>query len=230
MITQLDKKSEDSGLLIPEAEVADLTYAEAPRGLYCFVKRVLDILLSIFVLAAAIAPMAMIALAIWMDDPGKVFFSQKRVGRGGKQFNMYKFRTMKVDAPKYIATMELEHPEHYVTRVGAFLRKTSLDELPQLLNILKGDMSLIGPRPLIPNEEEIHRMRTRFGVYNIRPGITGLAQINGRDTVLPADKVRYDVEYVKGFGVSMDLRIMLTTIPKILSKEGVATGSGIKKE
>ena len=123
-----------------------------------------------------------------------------------------------------MATADVDDPDKYITRVGHVLRKLSLDELPQLFNVLKGDMSLVGPRPLIENEADIHIMRERFGVYSVRPGVTGLAQINGRDTVSPAEKVRWDVRYVEHFGFWMDVKILFATVPKIFGGEGVVEG------
>lgn len=207
--------------MITEDDVRDLTPVDVSNHPYRFLKRALDIILSVFGLAVLLLPLAVLALVVYIDDPGSVLFSQTRVGKDGKHFQLYKFRTMKLDTPKYVATIDMTEPEKYITRIGRILRKFSLDELPQLVNVLKGDMSLVGPRPLIPSEEQIHNMRTRFGMYTARPGITGLAQVNGRDTVLPAAKVRYDWEYVSKFGVLMDMRVLFSTIPKAFSGSGV---------
>lgn len=212
--------------LIPESAVEDLEYVDLSRRPYRLIKRLTDIVLSGAGLLALLVPFLIITAAIYADDPGKIFFSQYRVGRFGKRFKMYKFRTMRTDTPKYLPTMEMENPEQYITRVGRFLRRTSLDELPQLVNVFKGDMSLVGPRPLISDEYEIHQMRMRFGVYNIRPGVTGLAQINGRDTVSPADKVRWDVRYLQMFGLMTDLRILLGTMPRLSGDSTVVEGRG----
>ena len=132
---------------------------------------------------------------------------------------------MKESTPKYLPTSEVKDPMQYITKLGRFLRKTSLDEIPQLINVLRGDMSLVGPRPLISDEYEIHQMRMRFGVYNVRPGLTGLAQVNGRDAVTPADKVRWDVKYMESFGFKMDMKILFTTVPNVLTRRGVVEGS-----
>lgn len=212
--------------LITEEQVQELRRVEVSGRFYCVVKRALDVVLSALGLVVLLVPLALIALVVYIDDPGKVFFSQKRVGKNGKLFNLYKFRTMKQDAPKYMATMDVDDPDKYITRVGHVLRKISLDEIPQFFNVLKGDMSLVGPRPLIPNEEEIHIMRQRFGVYSIRPGVTGLAQINGRDTVSPAEKVYWDVRYVEHFGFGFDMKILFATVPKVFGGEGVVEGCG----
>ena len=154
------QQAQDRHVLISEQDVANLTYVEKPGAGYCFVKRTADIVLSFLGLLVLLIPMGIVALAIYMDDPGKVLFRQYRVGRNGKRFRFYKFRTMKENTPKYLSTSEVEDPEQYITRLGKILRKTSLDELPQLFNVLRGDMSLVGPRPLISDEYEIHQTKT----------------------------------------------------------------------
>ena len=136
---------------------------------------------------------------------------------------------MKKSTPKYLATSEIDDPQQYFTRVGKLIRKLSLDEIPQLINVVKGDMSLVGPRPLISDEYEMHAMRMRFGVYNIRPGITGMAQVNGRDTVEPESKLRYDVRYLEKFGFWTDVKLLLITVPKVLRWEGFAEGNRCQK-
>lgn len=213
--------AEDMHQLIQEEQVRDLTYVDVSGKFYRHVKRFFDVFLAGAGILVLLLPMLVIAAAIYLDDPGEVLFSQYRVGLKGKRFKLFKFRTMRKDTPKYMATAELQESDCYVTRVGRLLRKSSLDELPQLINVVKGDMSLIGPRPLISDEYELHAMRTRFGVYNIRPGITGLAQINGRDLVAADVKLRLDVEYLRRFGLWTDLRILFATFPKILSQEGI---------
>lgn len=215
------QNAENLHQLIQEDQVKDLQYVDVTNRLYCHIKLAVDILISLLGIVILLLPMLVIGVAIFIDDPGKVFFTQYRVGRKGKRFKLYKFRTMRKDAPKYMATAELQETDDYITRVGRFLRMSSLDELPQLLNVLKGDMSLVGPRPLISDEYEIHAMRMRFGVYNIRPGITGLAQINGRDLVTAEKKLRLDVEYLQRFGFWSDVKILLATLPKILTREGI---------
>lgn len=223
------EQAENLHLLIEEKTVNDLSYVDVSGSYYHGFKRLMDIVLSFAGLMVLLIPGLLIMLAVLMDDPGKPFFRQYRVGRGGRRFNLYKFRTMKMDTPKYLSTMEVDDPDKYITRIGHFLRRASLDEIPQLINVLKGDMSLVGPRPLISDEYEIHDMRTRFGVYNIRPGITGLAQINGRDTVSPVEKVHWDVEYLRHFGFMTDLKILFATVPKVFGKEGVVEGFGSTK-
>ena len=217
--------------LIPEEYVQDLEYVDVAGRLYCIAKRVMDVFLSSIGILLLLIPFLVISAAIYIDDPGKVIFSQYRVGRYGRYFRLYKFRTMKEDTPKYLSTMEIQDPDRYITRIGHVLRRASLDELPQLINVWKGDMSLVGPRPLIPGEYEIHQMRMRFGVYNIRPGLTGLAQINGRDKVSPADKVRWDVKYLQKFGFLTDTYILIKTVPRLSGDENVVEGcAGIGKE
>lgn len=227
---QLHTSEPETPVLITEDQVQDLKPADASRKPYMVVKRVLDVFLSAMGLLVLVLPLAVVALIVYIDDPGTVFFSQKRVGKNGKVFRLYKFRTMKVSTPKYMATMDVDDPDKYITRVGRVLRKLSIDELPQLWNVLKGDMSIVGPRPLIPHEEEIHKMRDRFGVYTVRPGVTGLAQINGRDLCTPSDKVHWDVDYVEHIGFWLDLKIAVATVPKIFGGEGVVEGYKNKKK
>ena len=211
-------------VLIPESSVRDLTYVDLSGSAYHSVKRALDFLIAFCGMCFLAIPFLMVAAVIYLDDPGTVFFRQNRIGQDGKVFCLYKFRSMRMDTPEYLPTNELTDPEAHITRFGHFLRKTSLDELPQLINVILGDMSLVGPRPLIAEEEEIHRMRTRFGVYKIRPGITGLAQINGRDTVSAVNKVRMDVAYLQRFSFLTDLKILLSTIPKLSGDKFVMEG------
>ena len=218
------KNAGDLHRLISEDTLQDLHRVYVNKRIYCKVKRIMDTFLAAVGLVMLVIPMLLLAAVVYIDDPGPVIFSQYRVGRQGKRFKLYKFLTMQLETPKYLSTMEVNDPKKYITRVGGLLRKLSLDELPQLINVMKGDMSLVGPRPLISDEYEIHAMRMRFGVYSIRPGMTGLAQINGRDLVSPADKVRWDVRYLEDFGFWMDLRILLGTIPKIIGGEGVVEG------
>ena len=208
--------------LITEESVEDLHRVDVTNGSYLAIKRLLDIVFSVLGLMVLIVPILIVAAVVYLDDPGDVIFSQNRVGRHGRKFKLYKFRTMKMETPKYMSTMELKDPDQYITRCGRFLRKTSLDEIPQLINVLKGDMSLVGPRPLISDEYEIHAMRMRFGVYSLRPGLTGLAQINGRDLVSPEEKVRWDVRYLENCGLWMDFKILLSTVPKVFRCVGIS--------
>ena len=229
-VQQRMDQASDLHELIPESAVADLEYVDISHRPYRVVKRLFDLTLSGIGLLILLIPFLIITAAIYADDHGKIFFSQYRVGRNGKRFRMYKFRTMRTDTPQYLPTMEMSNPDSHITKVGRFLRATSLDELPQLLNVLRGDMSLVGPRPLISDEYEIHQMRMRFGVYNIRPGITGLAQINGRDMVSPAEKVRWDVRYLQMFGLRTDLRILMGTMPRLSGDITVVEGGCADRE
>lgn len=156
------------------------------------------------------------------DEP--IFFLQKRVGKGAHCFNIIKFRTMKSSAPKNVATGDLENPQMYISKVGRFLRDTSIDELPQLANVVRGEMSLIGPRPLVYTEREIRFLRRWYGVYQVTPGITGWAQINGRDTVEVYDKVYYDREYVQNVSLKFDLKVIWKSIQVVLGRKGVVDG------
>lgn len=194
------------------------------KPIYRITKRAADILLSAVGLVVLLIPCGLIALLIYLDNPGKIFFTQKRVGRNGSLFYIYKFRTMRSDTPAYLSTAQLKNPDQYLTRLGRILRQLSIDELPQLINVIRGDMSLIGPRPLIPEEEDIHSLRMRNNVYCIRPGITGLAQINGRDLTSPEDKVYWDTLYVRDCSLLLDLKILFSTIPQILTGKGVVEG------
>lgn len=219
------EQAKDLHQQIPEENVKDLHRVEVSGRFYCTVKRCLDLLIAVLGMIVLLIPFLILCVVIYVDDPGAVIFSQYRIGRKGKRFKLYKFRSMKTDTPKYMATIELEQPQQYVTRVGKLLRKLSLDEIPQLLNVIKGDMSLVGPRPLISDEYEMHAMRMRFGVYDVRPGITGLAQINGRDMIANEEKLRYDVQYLKEFGFLTDMKILLATVPKVLTSKDCAEGS-----
>ncbi len=195
------------------------------HGVYRFFKRLGDIIISL--LAILILWPLMLVLAVWirLDSKGPAIFAQNRVGRGGRLFRIYKFRSMRTDAPREMATKDLENPYSYITKPGKFLRKTSLDELPQLFNILKGNMSLIGPRPLIENEGgDIHRLRLEAGVYSVRPGMTGWAQVNGRDYVPDAEKVAYDKEYSDNLSFGFDMKILFKTIAVVFKRDGYAEG------
>lgn len=216
-----EKKDSNHENMPNEQILEGLSYIDVAIHKYRYLKRLLDVGVSLTALIILAVPFLLIMAVIFIDDPGPVFFRQYRVGLHGKRFRIYKFRSMMVDAPKYMSTEELKNPEMYTTRVGKIIRKFSIDELPQFINVLLGDMSLVGPRPLISDEYAVHKMRMRLGVYNIRPGITGTAQINGRDAVSAADKVRYDVLYLEKFGFWTDLKILFMTIPKVLGGFGV---------
>ena len=192
------------------------------------IKRLLDLILSLAACVVLAIPMGIIALWIKKDSPGPVFFKQRRVGRGKKCFNILKFRTMRGDTPHDVPTHLLKNADSYITKSGAFLRRTSLDELPQLFNILRGEMSFVGPRPLIPEEEEIRSLREASGVYRMRPGVTGLAQVNGRDLLTAEQKVAYDAYYVEHHTLFMDIRILFQTIAAVLTGKGFAEGGELQ--
>lgn len=187
-------------------------------------KRLLDIVLSALGLLVLLPVFALIAVAIEVDDPGPVFFRQKRVGIHKTHFQIMKFRTMKVDTPKDTPTHLLSNPEQYITRVGKVLRKTSLDELPQIFQIFTGKMSVIGPRPALWNQFDLIAERDRYGANDVRPGLTGWAQINGRDE-LPIDvKARLDGEYVRNISFGFDCKCFFGTIVSVLHSDGVVEG------
>lgn len=196
---------------------------------YSTIKRALDLFFAAVAMLFAAIPMLFIALAVKLTSKGPAVFRQKRVGKDGEIFDCLKFRSMFIDAPASCASAELEQADSYITPIGRLLRKTSLDELPQLINILRGEMSFIGPRPLIPEEEYIHRERKKNGVYNLRPGISGLAQIKGRDLVKPAEKVRLDTEYLRKFGILEDVSILIRTVLNVISEKDIYEGE-IDKE
>ena len=209
---------------VAENAVRDIKFVDIMNRQYLVFKRMIDIILSLVALLIIALPMLIVILIVYIDDPGNVIFTQYRVGMGGRRFKLYKLRTMWRDTPKYMSTSEVDDPNRYITRVGHILRRLSIDELPQLINVLKGDMSIVGPRPLIFDEHEIHDLRMKFGVYKIRPGLTGLAQIRGRDMVTPANKVRWDVRYLEELGFWTDVKIVLSTIPKIIGGNGFVEG------
>lgn len=194
-------------------------------------KRLIDIILSFLGLFILSPVFLFIAVAIKIDDPGPVFFKQKRIGIHKTYFNLYKFRSMKVNTPD-IPTHLLKNPEQYISKVGAFLRKTSLDELPQLWNILKGDMTIIGPRPALWNQDDLIAERDLYGANDIRPGLTGWAQINGRDELEIPIKARLDGEYVENMSFGFDCKCFFGTILSVLKSDGVVEGGTgeLKKE
>ena len=189
-----------------------------------FGKRCLDVILSGCGIVILAPLMALIALAIKVDDPGPVFFRQKRVGIHKSYFHILKLRTMKMDTPRDTPTHLLENPQKYITRVGGVLRKTSLDELPQIFQIFSGKMSVIGPRPALWNQEDLIEERDRYGANDVRPGLTGWAQINGRDELPIAVKAHFDGEYVQRLSFLFDCRCFFGTILSVLKHDGVVEG------
>ena len=188
------------------------------------VKRWLDFVLSLAACIVLAIPMAAIAVWIKLDSPGPVFFRQRRVGLHKRHFNILKFRTMRGDTPHDVPTHLLQNPDSYITKSGAFLRKTSLDELPQIYNILLGEMSIIGPRPALYNQYDLIEARDAVHANDVRPGLTGLAQVNGRDE-LPIDvKARYDGEYAADITFGADVSIFFRTIGYVFHRRGVVEG------
>lgn len=186
-----------------------------------FGKRILDLTLAIIALSLTLIPMLLIGVLIKLTSHGPILYWSVRVGRNNNNFRMPKFRTMRVDTPA-MATHNLETPDKYLTNIGGFLRKTSLDELPQILSILTGDMSLVGPRPALFNQVDLINLRFESGVHLLTPGLTGWAQINGRDELPIPQKVRFDVEYMKKISLIMDIRILWSTFYKVLVRDGVS--------
>ncbi len=189
-----------------------------------FVKRLLDIVLSALGIAVLAVPMLAVAAAVKLDTPGPALFRQKRIGREKRTFTIYKFRSMPVTAPRDTPTHQLDAKAVKLTRLGAFLRRTSIDELPQLFNILRGDMSVVGPRPALWNQDDLIALRDTYGVNDVRPGLTGWAQINGRDELPIEVKAAYDREYVEEMSFLFDVKCFLGTIGKVLKHEGVVEG------
>lgn len=193
-----------------------------------FVKRLIDIVLSSIAIVILIPVWIVLAIAIKVDDPGPVFFRQKRIARdknGEKQFfRIFKYRSMKMSTPHDVPTHLLENPEQYITKVGKFLRKTSLDELPQIFNIWKGEMSIIGPRPALWNQDDLYDERAKYGANSVTPGLTGWAQINGRDELEIDVKARLDGTYVERMSFLFDVKCFLGTIFSVLRSDGVVEG------
>lgn len=192
--------------------------------IYLKVKRLIDIVLSFLALIILSPVFLILIIAIKVDSKGPVLFKQKRVGIHKSHFNILKFRTMRIDTPKDCPTHLLENPDQWITKVGKFLRKTSLDELPQIWNIFVGEMSIIGPRPALWNQYDLIEERDKYGANDIRPGLTGWAQINGRDTVEIEDKARFDGYYVEKMGLKMDVKCFFGTIVSVLKRDGVLEG------
>ena len=195
-----------------------------------FLKPLCDFLLSFIGIIVLSLPMLVIAFAIKLDSRGPVFFKQKRIGIHKKNFNILKFRTMRIDTPHDAPTHELSDPKKWITKTGALLRKTSLDELPQLFNIFVGQMSIIGPRPALWNQDDLVEERDKYGANDVKPGLTGWAQINGRDELEIPVKAKLDGEYVEKLnsgnfkGFAMDVKCFFGTIASVLKSDGVVEG------
>ncbi len=184
-------------------------------------KRLFDLALALFALLFLALPILFIALAVRMTSPGPVLYWSDRVGRNNCVFKMPKFRSMRIDTPA-VATHLLQDPTKWLTPIGSFLRSSSMDELPQLWSILKGDMSLVGPRPALFNQDDLIALRTEQGVHQLMPGLTGWAQVNGRDELPIAQKVMLDVEYLRRRSFLFDLKILWLTASKVIARDGVS--------
>jgi len=184
-------------------------------------KRTLDLIFAITVGAFVVVPMLLIALIIMIDSRGPILYWSNRIGYQNRIFRMPKFRSMRMGAPA-LATHLLSDPDQYLTSIGSFLRKTSLDELPQIWSILKGEMSLVGPRPALFNQQDLIALRDRYGVQFLVPGITGWAQVNGRDELSISEKVKFDVEYLRRQSFLFDLKILWLTFLKVVSRDGIS--------
>lgn len=192
--------------------------------MYKFIKRILDIILSLCGMIVLSPLFLVLIIAIKLDSKGPVLFKQKRIGLHKKHFFILKFRTMRIDTPKDTPTHLLENPEQWITKIGKFMRKTSLDELPQIWNIFVGDMSIIGPRPALWNQYDLIEERDRYGANDVLPGLTGWAQINGRDELPIKQKAELDGYYVKNMSFALDCRCFFGTILSVLKSDGVVEG------
>ena len=184
-------------------------------------KRIFDLLLGVAILVLLLAPMLLIAIAVYLSSKGPALYWSDRVGKNNKIFKMPKFRSMLIDTPD-VATHLLDNPAVYLSRIGGFLRRSSLDELPQLFSVLKGDMSFVGPRPALYNQDDLIALRTQKGVDKLLPGITGWAQVNGRDELSIPDKVVLDVEYLNRQSFWFDMKILWMTFLKVIKRDGVS--------
>ncbi len=209
-------------------ELEEVTFykLKVSQKIYRVIKAGLDFIIALLAVLILALPMIIIAIAIKIDSKGPVFFAQKRIGKGGKEFTCLKFRSMAVNANHEVAPYEFAEAEAYITRVGKVIRKLSLDELPQLFCILTFKMSLIGYRPSQPVETELNDARAAYNMYQIRPGLSGWAQINGRDVLAaqPTKKAKFDAYYLRHFSMWMDIKIFFLTIVKVFKHEGVKEG------
>lgn len=222
-----DKRNRENGLVIRNEGTKKMK-----QNRYMKIKRGIDFILALIGMVVLSPVFLVLIIAIKIDSKGPVLFKQKRVGIHKSYFNILKFRTMKIDTPKDMPTHMLSNPEQYITRVGKFLRKTSLDELPQIINILKGEMSIIGPRPALWNQYDLIEERDKYGANDVMPGLTGWAQINGRDELEIPIKAELDGEYVKKMSFFMDVKCFVGTIISVLKSDGVVEGGtgAIKEE
>ena len=187
-------------------------------------KRGFDFFSSLIAIILFSPILLILAIIVKCTSPGPILFKQRRIGKDNQEFMIYKFRTMRIDTPN-VATHLLKNPEQYITPIGKFMRKTSLDELPQLFNILKGEMSVVGPRPALYNQDDLIEMRTKANVHTVRPGLTGLAQVSGRDELENEQKVYFDQQYVQRQSFFFDLKLIFLTVVKVFKSEGVVEGA-----
>lgn len=188
-------------------------------------KRIFDLICSITFIITLLPLLILVSFIVKFTSNGPVIFKQRRIGKRKMEFYIYKFRTMYIDCPEDTPTHLLDNPKRYITPIGKVLRKTSLDELPQLFNILKGEMSFVGPRPALYNQDDLIALREQYGINNIRPGLTGWAQINGRDELKVEEKVQFDKYYAEKFSIGLDIKIIFLTFIKVLSGSGVVEGT-----
>ncbi len=219
----------ENGVFDIKTEYVDEFYANFMNGFnknpkkrlfYKFVKRAFDIIASAVMLLLLSPIFLIVAIAIKVDSKGPIIFKQKRIGKGGKEFNCYKFRSMRIDAPHDMATSVMDHPEQFYTKVGRVLRKLSFDELPQLWCVFVGSMSFIGYRPLVVTEKKCNDMRESLGVFEMRPGISGYAQVHGRQDVYYKNKAILDAVYVKNASLGFDISTIFRTVAVVLSRDG----------
>ena len=194
------------------------------KELYIRFKRIIDFVISTVAAIVLLPVLLIISALIKLDSKGPVLFRQKRVGQNKSYFQIYKFRTMSVDTPQDAPTHLLGNPDAHITKLGKILRKTSIDELPQLLNIIKGEMAIVGPRPALWNQDDLVAERDKYGVNDLPPGLTGWAQINGRDELSIEDKARLDGAYAANIGLKMDLKCVWETIKVVLKRDGFVEG------
>lgn len=199
------------------------------KKIYIIIKNIIDFILSLIALIILLPFFCIFAIIIKLESRGPIFFKQKRIGKNKKEFYIYKFRTMRTDTPKDMPTHLLKDAESYITKSGKIFRKTSIDELPQILNILKGQMSIIGPRPALWNQYDLIKERDKYNANSIRPGLTGWAQVNGRDELEIPIKAKFDGEYVEKMSFLLDIKIFFKTIIKVFKHDGVVEGK-VEKE
>ena len=198
--------------------------------MYLHIKRLLDFALSLLMLVALSPLLCILALAVKLTSPGPVLFKQKRVGIHKTHFTIYKFRSMRTDTPKDMPTDQLKNPDAFITPLGHFLRRSSMDELPQLINILKGDMSFVGPRPALYNQYDLIAERDKYGANDVPPGLTGLAQVEGRDELPIPEKARLDGVYAAHLSFWLDVKLIFRTVLPVLQGRGIVEGAQEKKQ